>query len=125
MSKHLTHLDAIRANAVLQQRLAKYLVLQCVRQSQLEDLHAGIAPSSATGDYADVTVTSPFGSIPWPRVSRFNDEEMKQLMIDVVDRTYQFLHTLFDEHAGSELLGWLAEHDPVPKWNAPQQVETR
>jgi ligand-binding SRPBCC domain-containing protein len=39
-----------------------------------------------TGDYADVTVTSPFGAIPWPRLSRFNDEEMKQLMIDVVDR---------------------------------------
>ena len=122
MPRHLTHLDAIRANAVLQQRLAKYLVLQCVRHSHLEDLHAGIAPSSATGDYADVMVTSPFGSIPWPRVSRFNDEEMKQLMIDVVDRTHQFLHTLFDDHTGGELLGWLAEHDPVPKWNAPRQV---
>jgi hypothetical protein len=123
MPRHLTHLDAIRGNAVLQQRLAKYLVLQCVRQSQLEDLHAGIAPSSATGDHADVTVTSPFGSIPWPRVSRVNDEDMKQLMIDVVDRTYQFLHMLFDDHTGGELLGWLAEHDPVPKWNAPQQRE--
>ena len=66
MPPRLTHLDTIRANAVLQQRLAKYLVLQCVRNSQLEDLHTGIAPSSATGDYADVTVTSPFGSIPWP-----------------------------------------------------------
>jgi hypothetical protein len=123
MPRHLTHLDAIRANPVLQPRLAKYLVLQCVRHSQLEDLHAGIAPSSATGDDADVTVTSPFGSIPWPRVSRFNDEEMKQLMIDVVDRTYQFLNTLFDEHTGSELLGWLTEHDPVPQWNAPRQGE--
>ena len=30
---------------------------------------------------------------------------MKQLMIDVVDRTYQFLHTIFDEHAGR---AWLA-----------------
>ena len=41
MPRHLTHLDAIRGNAVLQQRLAKS-VLQCVRNSQLEDLHAGI-----------------------------------------------------------------------------------
>jgi hypothetical protein len=123
MSRHLTHLDAISANAILQQRLAKHLVLQCVRNSRLEDLHAGIAPSSATGDYADVTVTSPFGPIPWPRVSRFNDEEMKQLMIDVVDRTYQFLQLLFDEHTGRELLGWLAEHDTVPKWNAPRHPE--
>src|SRR2546425_7194917 len=104
MPRHLTHLDATRANAVPQQLLAKSLVLQCVRHSQLEDLHAGIAPSSATGDYADVMVTSPFGSIPWPRASRLNDEEMKQLIIDVVDRTYQFLHVLFDEHTGRELL---------------------
>ena len=70
MPKRLTHLAAIPANALLQQRLAKYVVLQCVRNSQLEDLHAGIAPSSASGDYADVTVTSPFGSIPWPRANR-------------------------------------------------------
>jgi hypothetical protein len=66
MPRHLTHLDALSANAILQQRLAKYLVLQCVRHSHLENLHAGIALSSATGDFADVTVTSPFGSIPWP-----------------------------------------------------------
>jgi len=83
MPPRLTHLDTICANVVLQQRLAKYLVLQCVRQSQLEDLHAGIAPSSATGDYTDVTVTSPFGSIPWSRVSRFNDEEMASYLTQV------------------------------------------
>jgi hypothetical protein len=64
MPQHLTYLDALRGNTVLQQRLAKYLVLQCVRNSRLEDLHAGITPSSATGDYADVTITSPFGTIP-------------------------------------------------------------
>lgn len=121
MSQHLTHLDTVRTNAVLEPRLVKYLVLQCVRNSPLEDLHAGIAPSSATGDYTDVIVTSPFGTIPWPRVSRLNDEEMKQLVIDVVDRTYQFLHTLLNEHTGRELLSWLADHDPVPDWNAPTQ----
>ena len=119
MSQHLTHLRTVRTNAVLEQRLAKYFVLQCVRNSQLEDLHAGIAPSSATDDYADVIVTSPLGTIPWPRVSRLNDEEMKQLVIDVVDRTYQFLHALLDEHTGRELLSWLVDHDPVPDWNAP------
>ena len=31
---------------VLQERLAKYLVQRCFRNSVLEDLHAGIAPSS-------------------------------------------------------------------------------
>ena len=97
--------DEVRAfitDPVLQQRLAKYMVLQCFRNSMLEDLHAGTSPSSASGDYADVTVTSPFGVIPWPKVSRLNDDEMKRLMIDVVDRTYHFIHTLFDENTGGK-----------------------
>src|SRR5580700_10892198 len=88
----------------LQQRLAKYMVLQCFRNSMLEDLHAGMSPSSAAGDYSDVIVTSPYGAIPWPQVSRLNDDEMKRLMIDVVDRAYRFIHTLFDESTGGELL---------------------
>jgi len=58
----------------------------------LEDLHAGTSPSSASGDYSDVTLSSPYGVIPWPKVSRLNDDEMKRLMIDVVDRTYHFIH---------------------------------
>jgi hypothetical protein len=77
------------------------------------------SPSSASGDYADVTVTSPFGVIPWPKVSRLNDDEMKRLMIDVVDRTYHFIHTLFDENTGGQVLLRLAERDPLPQWNEP------
>ena len=76
---------AFLGDPVLQQRLAKYMVLQCFRNSMLEDLHAGISPSSAAGDYSDVTVSSPYGVIPWPKVSRLNDDEMKRLIIDVVD----------------------------------------
>jgi hypothetical protein len=113
---------AVRAfitDPVLQQRLAKYLVLQCFRNSILENLHAGVSPSSATGDYSDVTVQSPYGTIPWPKVSRLNDDEMKSLMIDVVDRVYSFIHTLFEETAGGELLFHLAQHDPLPKWKEP------
>jgi hypothetical protein len=114
--------DAIRlfiTEPVLQQRLAKLIVLQCFRNSLLEDLHAGISPSSAAGDYSDVIVNSPYGAIPWTEVSRFNDEEMKKLMIDVVDRTYQFVHRLFDEADGGVLLIGLAEHDPAPHWQTP------
>ena len=117
MSDH----DEIRAfitDPALQQRLAKYMVLQCFRNSMLEDLHAGTSPSSASGDYADVTV-SPYGVIPWPKVSRVNDDEMKRLMIDVVDRTYHFIHTLFGENTGGQVLLRLAERDPLPHWNEP------
>ncbi|MCC6392070.1 MAG: hypothetical protein IT167_15830 [Bryobacterales bacterium] len=118
--------EAARAfitDPVLQKRLAKYLVLQCFRNSRLEDLHAGISPSSASGDYSDVEVRSPYGPIPWPEVSRFNDDEMKDLMIDVVNRTYQFIHTLFDENTGAWLLHQLAERDPLPRWNEPTLKE--
>ena len=111
--------DALRlliTEPVLQQRLAKLIVLECFRNSVLEDLHAGISPFSAAGDYSDVLVNSPYGAIPWPQVSRFNDEEMKKLIIDVVDRTYQFVHRLFDEAAGRVLLLSFAERDPAPHW---------
>src|SRR5437762_2508796 len=118
MSSH----DKVRAfvtDPVLQQRLAKYLALQCVRNSMLEDLHAGISPTSASGDYSDVNVSTPYGVIPWPKVSRLNDDEMKRLMIDVVNRAYRFIHTLFDENAGGDILVRLAERDPLPQWNEP------
>ena len=36
---------ALIVDPVLQQRLAKYLVLQCFRNSVLEDFHSGVAPS--------------------------------------------------------------------------------
>lgn len=71
--------------------LAKILVETCFRNSELENLHAGVTPSSATGDYSDVKVVTPYGEIPWTRLSRISDEEMKALMIDVMDRTYTFL----------------------------------
>jgi hypothetical protein len=52
-------------------------------------------------------------------LSALNDDEMKRLIIDVVDRAYRFIHTLFDEAASGQLLLHLAEHDPVPRWNEP------
>jgi hypothetical protein len=88
----------------------------------LEDLHAGTSPSSASGDYSDVSVSSPYGVIPWPEVSRLNDDEMKRLVIDVVDRTYCFIHTLFNESNGGELLLRLAQRDPLPQWKEPTLV---
>ena len=100
-------------------RLAKYLAQQCFRNTMLEDLHAGITPDSRTGDYTDVLVRSPYGEIPWPRLSRLSDEEMKTLMIDVVNKTYRALIVLFDDRLGGELIKILAEHDLLPRWNEP------
>ena len=114
---------AVRAfisEPALQKRLAKYLVQRCFRNSTLEDLHAGIAPDSKAGDCSDVVVVTPFGEIPWPQVSRLDDREMKALMIDVVQRAYQFIQELFDEDLGGQLLLRLAERDPVPQWENPE-----
>ena len=71
--------------------VATMLAFHCVRNSSLEDLHAGIFPSSQTGDYTDVKVVSPYGEIAWNRLGRISDEEMQRLSEDVVNRLYTFL----------------------------------
>ena len=80
---------------------------------------AGITPNSQTRDYTDVVVRSPYGEIPWPRLSRLSDEELKVLMIDVVNKTYRALTVLFDNRLGSALVKILAQQDFLPVGNEP------
>ncbi len=80
--------DADRLLAAL---LAKAIAALCVRNTFLEDLHAGVTPSSRSGDNTDVKVVTPYGEIPWSGVSRISDEEMKRLMKEIVDKLYTFL----------------------------------
>src|SRR5213596_3794070 len=96
-------------------KLAQMLAFHCVRNSYLEDLHAGIFPSSQTGDYTDVKVVSPYGEIAWNQLGRISDEEMKPLMEEIVDRLYTFLVLLLE--------GGEPDHGlPQPKnWSAPQR----
>jgi hypothetical protein len=107
-------------NPQVMKRLAKYMAQQCFRNTVLEDFHAGITPYSEAGDYSDVEVKTPAGTIPWSKLSRLSDEEMKRLMIDVVNRTYLLLRTLFDEEVGSYLIQTLNQQDLMPNWNDPQ-----
>ncbi|MBA4092374.1 MAG: hypothetical protein C0494_17530 [Sphingobium sp.] len=86
------------------------LVEQCVRNTSLEDLHAGLVPGSIAGDFSDVKVVTPFGEIPWSGVSRIFDEEMKALMIEVTNRVFTFL-----THAEDLLVVGAAS-----RWNRPQ-----
>jgi len=67
------------------------LVGLCVRNTELENLHAGESPISLTGDYSDVKVVSPVGEIPWTNLSRISDEEMRTLMIEMVNKVFTFL----------------------------------
>ena len=45
---------------------------------------------------------------------------MKTLMIDVVNRIYLLLRTLFDEDVGSYFIRTLSQQDLVPRWHDPQ-----
>ena len=120
MGKVEAEIEAFIMDPLLQKRLAKYIVQRCVRNSVLEDLHAGIVPDSKAGDYSDVVVSTPHGQIPWSRLSRVNDVEMKALMIDVVQKTYEFVREFFNTDCGAQLLIRLASKDAVPQWEDPK-----
>jgi len=116
----------IATNELVRKRLAKLMALRCFRNTTLEDLHAGIYPSSEVGDYSDVKVVTPFGEIPWNKVSRLSDEEMKGLMIDVVNRCYAFLSELFQNGREDALMDAMIDaskqHDPLPSWKDPEKT---
>jgi hypothetical protein len=83
--------DPSRADRRDLARGAKSLVDICVRNTFLEDIHAGTFPGSKTGDYSDVKVVTPYGEIPWSELSRISDDEMKRLMIEIVNRVFTYL----------------------------------
>ena len=91
-------------------RIALALVEQCVRNTGLEELHAGKVPESLVGDYSDVKVVTPFGEIPWTEVSRISDPEMKALMIEVVNKVYTFVSHMED----------LVSLQGAARWNRPE-----
>lgn len=95
-------------------RIALALVEHCVRNTRLEEFHAGIVPDSLIGDYSDVKVVTPYGEIPWTRASRISDAEMKALMIDIVNKVYTFLTHLEDVVVLRDSARWnRPEHDPA------------
>jgi hypothetical protein len=96
--------------------VATMLAFLCVRNSYLEDLHAGIFPSSQTGDYSDVKVVSPYGEIAWNRVGRISDEEMKRLSEDIMNRLYTFLFYLLTNGEPDRAM-------PLPKHWSPPHIE--
>ena len=113
------NIQEIRNNDVVRKRLAKYMALCCFRNTELENLHAGKYPSSKKGDFSDVKVISPSREIPWTELSRFSDEEMKVLMIDVVNHCYAFLESLYIDPWGDKLIEVFKTTDPRPEWNEP------
>lgn len=99
-------------------RLAKVMALMCVRNTGLENIHAGRSPISETGDYSDVFVHDAQGrKIPWTDVSHIDDDEMKALMKEVVNHLYTFLLHI----DGPGLQAWMARWATVSdKWDEPE-----
>jgi hypothetical protein len=113
------HFAELTRNEVLRKRLAKVMALRCFRNTKLEDFHAGTFPNSETGDYSDVKVVSPYGEISWQRLGRLSDDEMRALMINVVNCCYAFL-TELTSSKGDQIIDVLKERDAMPRWNDPE-----
>ncbi|HVX13079.1 MAG TPA: hypothetical protein VHC22_17985 [Pirellulales bacterium] len=69
----------------INKHLAKCLAFFCVRNTCLEDIHAGIEPASPAGDFSDVKVVTPQGEIPWSKVSRISNDEMRHDDAEVIE----------------------------------------
>ena len=99
-------------------QLAKAMAVICVRNSQLEDLHAGQVPVSRTGDGSDVVVIDADGNrIPWNSVSRIDDDEMRTLMRDIINRLYTFHLKSDDPDLRAEIERWMTV---AGKWVDPE-----
>jgi hypothetical protein len=117
---NIKSLEQVQSNEVVRKRLAKVMARECFRNTKLEDYHAGMFPSSKAGDYSDVKVVSPFGEIAWNNLSRLDDQEMKALMIDVVDHCDRFLTELLVTGRGDDLINTLTQRDAIPMWHDPE-----
>ena len=97
---------------------AMTMAMMCVRNTMLEDIHAGLTPITRTGDYSDVMVIDRDGrKIPWPKVSHFDDDAMRDLMRQVVNRLYSFQLPAGD----SGFQKWMARWKTVArKWDEPE-----
>ncbi|MET4130467.1 hypothetical protein [Roseovarius sp. MBR-6] len=99
-------------------QLAKAIAVICVRNSRLEDLHAGQLPISRTGDGSDIVVIDADGNrILWKDVSRIDDDEMRALMRDIVNRLYTFHLKSDDPGLRAEIERWLTV---AGKWEDPE-----
>ncbi len=99
-------------------RLARIMAMLCVRNTQLETLHAGLTPVTRTGDYSDVFVLDGNGRrIPWTEVSHIDEDEMRALMQEIVNRLYTFHLEADDPKLQTTIEGWMGV---AMKWDEPE-----
>lgn len=99
-------------------KIAKITAMLCVRNTRLEELHAGRVPVSNTGDFSDVKVVDAEGNeIPWNDVSHFDDNEIKLLMKQIVNRLYTFQIMSDDPDMQRMVNLWMSV---AGKWDDPE-----
>jgi hypothetical protein len=99
--------------------MAKTLAMMCVRNTGLETLHAGIVPVTHAGDYSDVRVIDADGrEIAWNDVSHLDDDQMRDLMREIVNRLYTFHVSIDDPDFRERVDRWakIAE-----RWDEPDE----
>jgi hypothetical protein len=88
-------------------KMAKSLAMMCVRNTGLETLHAGVVPVTRTGDYSDVRVIDADGrEIAWNDASHLDDDQMRALMKEIVNRLYTFNISIDDPEFHDRLDRW-------------------
>ena len=99
-------------------QLARVMAMARVHNSQLKDLHAGLAAASHKGDGCDVIVKEAKGAlIPLSEVSRIDDDEMRSLISEIVERLHTFLVRIDDLALRAEIDCWAAN---TAKWDVPK-----
>lgn len=97
--------------------LSKIMAMICIRNTRLENLHAGVQPVTLTGDYSDVSVVDGTGqAIPWPQVSHIDDAQMAALMREIVNRLFTFHLRRDDQSFRDHLDRWMTASD---QWDNP------
>ena len=100
-------------------RMAKTLAMMCVRNTGLETLHAGIVPVTHAGDYSDVRVIDADGrEIAWNDVSHLDDDQMRDLMREIVNRLFSFHISINDPEFRDRVNRWARIAD---RWDEPDK----
>lgn len=98
-------------------KMAKTLAMMCVRNTGLETLHAGVVPVTHTGDYSDVRVIDADGrEMAWNDASHLDDDQMRALMKEIVNRVYTFYISIDDEEFRDRIDRWARLAD---RWDEP------
>ena len=100
-------------------KMAKTLAMMCGRNAGLETHHSGIVAGTHTGNYSGVGVIDADGrEIGWNDVSRLDDDQMRALMKEIVNRVYTFYISIDDEEFRNRVDRWARLAD---RWYEPEE----